>query len=98
MNTFLQNIFQKKLSGTSSGQLLDHSMVLCLWEGGSVIIGVAHHHPQLHGLGNLSAIWTLHHNADLKLTSQKEKHNVCLQSFKETEWLDISSQHVGPLL
>lgn len=64
-------------------------MVLRLWKGGSVVIGVAHHHPQLHRLGNLSAIWTLDHNADLELTRQKQKHNVCLQSVKETEWLEV---------
>ena len=64
-------------------------MVLCLWKGGSVVIGVAHHHPQLHRLGDLSAIWTLDYNADLELTRRKDKHKVCLQSVNETDWLEL---------
>lgn len=71
LNCRLINI-DKKLSVTASSQFLDHGVILCLWKGGSVVVGVAHHHPQLHRLGNLSAIWTLHHNADLELTGQKK--------------------------
>lgn len=67
-SSLLQNIM---FSVTSSSQFLNHSVVLCLWKGGSVIIGVTHHHPQLHGLGDLSAIWTLNYNADVELRRKK---------------------------
>lgn len=76
---------KRSLPVTSGSQFFDHSMVLRLWKGGSVVIGVAHHHPQLHGLGDLSAIWTLDYDADLELTRQK----VCPQNITETEWLEL---------
>lgn len=56
---------------TSSSQFFHHSMVLCLWKCGPVIISVTHHHPQLHRFGNLPAVGTLNHNADMKLSKQK---------------------------
>lgn len=56
---------------TPGRQLLDDGVVLRLRERRSVVVGVAHHHPQLHRLGDLSAIWTLHHNADQKLSTQQ---------------------------
>lgn len=64
---------ENKLSLTSGSQFFDYSMVLCLWKRRSVIIGVTHHHSQLHWLGNLSAIWTLDHNADQKLSQQEKQ-------------------------
>lgn len=48
-------------------KLLDYSVVLHLWECGPVVIGVPHHHSQLHGLSNLSAIWPLHYYVNMKL-------------------------------
>ena len=63
-------------SATSSCQLLDHSVVLRLWERWPVIIGVTHHHPQLHRLGDGSPIGTLNHNTDQELTNEKEQRRL----------------------
>lgn len=57
---------------TFSRKLLDHSVVLHLWERGPIVIGVPHHHSQLHGLSNLSAIWPLYHYVNMKLKGKRD--------------------------
>ncbi len=56
---------------TFSCKLLDHSVVLHLWESWPIVIGVPHHHSKLHGLSNLSAIWPLYHYVNMKLKGEK---------------------------
>lgn len=56
---------------TFSRKLLDHSVVLHLWESGPIVIGVPHHHSKLHRLRNLSAIWPLYHYVNMKLKGEK---------------------------
>lgn len=64
------------MSATSGCQLLDHSVVLRLWERWPVIIGVTHHHPQLYRLGDRSPIGTLNYDADQELTKEKDQRRL----------------------
>lgn len=61
---------------TTGGQLLDHSVVLRLWERWPVIVGITHHHPQLDRLGDRSPIGTLDHDADQELTKEKDQRRL----------------------
>lgn len=63
----------QKRSATSGCQLFDHGVVLRLWERRPVVVGVPHHHSQLHGLGDRSPIGTLNHDTDQELTKQKDQ-------------------------
>lgn len=83
---------------TFSRKLLDHSVVLHLWECGPIVIGIPHHHPQLHRLSNLSAIWPFHHYVNMKLKGGDKERSSNLNHSCEFSFAKKLELHVICLL